>query len=282
MRGIRTMIVAVLGVVALLGAACGGNGDGEGGDLLAQIKEEGVLTVSTDPAYPPQSSLNEDTGEYEGFDIDVAEEIGQRLGVTVEYETPVWETIIAGNWQGRWDVSVGSMTVTPERDEVLHFVEPYYYTPAAVAVPTDDTTTQDIETDLDGKTIGVCSGCTYDFYLQKTLEIPGEDIEFVIDDAEIKGFDTDTSAIEDLQSGRVDAVISSITTLQEAEKAGEGLRIVGTVFFEPLSVAVDRDAPADPQSLVDEIDSIVKEMHSDGTLSALSEEWFGLDLTTKE
>jgi ABC-type amino acid transport substrate-binding protein len=51
-------------------------------DLLAEICEKGVLTVSTDPAYPPASSLNEQTGEYEGFDIDVATEIATRLRPT--------------------------------------------------------------------------------------------------------------------------------------------------------------------------------------------------------
>ena len=64
-------------------------------------------TVSTDPAYPPQSSLNEQTGEYEGFDIDVATEIAKRLGVDVAWEAPAWEVITAGSWNGRWDMSVG-------------------------------------------------------------------------------------------------------------------------------------------------------------------------------
>ena len=58
------------------------------GDLLAAVCEAGTLRVSTDPAYPPQSSLNEQTGEYEGFDIDVAAEIAKRLGVA----PPAWET----------------------------------------------------------------------------------------------------------------------------------------------------------------------------------------------
>ena len=84
-------------MVALLGAACASeepapaegtdtgttapSDAGGGDDLLARIQEEGVIRVSTDPAYPPQSSLNEETDEYEGFDIDVATEIANRLGV---------------------------------------------------------------------------------------------------------------------------------------------------------------------------------------------------------
>ena len=74
-------VAAVLAVLALALAvtACGGS-DESADDLLASIEEKGVLTVSTDPAYPPQSELNKDSGEYEGFDIDVATEIADRLG----------------------------------------------------------------------------------------------------------------------------------------------------------------------------------------------------------
>ena len=143
---------------------------GETTDLLAEICEKGVLTVSTDPAYPPQSSLNDQTGEYEGFDIDVATEIANRLGVDVAWEAPSWDVITAGSWNGRWDTTVGSMTPTNDRQEVLYFTEPYNYTPAVVVVPADDSSVTDLSTDLDGKKIGVCSGCTYDQFLTKTWQ----------------------------------------------------------------------------------------------------------------
>ncbi len=292
MRRPRFSLVAVLAAGALLTAACaeepptggggGGGGQEEPDDLLASIQERGTLRVATDPQYPPQSSLNEETGEWEGFDIAVATEIANRLGVEVEFVTPGWESIIAGNWGDQWDLSVGSMTVTPERNEVLHFATPYYYTPAAVAVREEDAATMtDIATDFDGATIGLCGGCTYEFYLDKTLEIPGEEIEFVIDDADIRTYNTDVPAIKDLEVGRLDAAISSLTTLEGAQEEGSAIEIVGNVFYEPLSVAVDRNASLDPTRYVEELDRIVQEMHADGTLSALSEEWFGQDLSVK-
>ena len=173
----------------------------------------------------------------------------------------------------------------PERAEVLDFTPAYYYTPAAVAVHADNTTVTDVSTDLDGKKVGVCSACTYDLYLQKTLEIPGETFDFVIDDADIKGYDTDSTAIQDLSLGdgtRLDAVISALPTLEGAVDKGKPIKVVGEpVFYEPLAVAFDKGATEDPASLVQKVGEIVDQMHQDGTLTDLSMKWYGEDLTTK-
>ena len=273
--------VALLAVLALTAAACGGDddepsgdagstgtsatgacatADTSAGDLLAQICDEGVIRVSTDPAYPPQSSLNPETNEYEGFDIDVATAIADKLGVEIEWETPNWEAITAGNWQDRWDMSVGSMTVTEERTEVLDFSPAYYYTPASIAVQEDsDVTTVD---QLNGQTIGVCAGCTYDFFLQGTLDIPGYTFESPID-VDIKGYDTDSTAIQALVSGQVDGTMSATPTLEAAIKKGAPIRLVGDpLFYEPLSVAFDKESELDQASLVAAVSDIVDEMHS--------------------
>ena len=296
---IRSRPVAVLATLLVLTlAACGGDGDdddqargpssegacaGETADLLAEVCEEGVLTVSTDPAYPPQSSLNEQTGEYEGFDIDVATEIAKRLGVDVAWEAPTWDIITAGSWNGRWDTTVGSMTPTNERQEVLYFTEPYNYTPAVVVVGADNDEVSDLSTDLDGKKVGSCSPCTYSDFLEKKLAIEGYEFDFIIDDAEISGYDTDTTALEDLVNGRLDAVITSVTTAQGYIDAGNPVKIVGDpVFYEPLSVGFDKSSDPSSESLYEAVDAIVAEMHEDGTLTSLSEEWYGLDLTTQQ
>ena len=293
---------SILGFVAalsLVAAACGGgdettdSADGGGGasttgacadadtsagDLLAQVCSEGVIRVSTDPAYPPQSSLDPETGEYVGFDIDVATEIADRLGVSIEWETPKWEAITAGNWQGRWDMSVGSMTVTAERTEVLDFTPAYYFTPSSIAVPEgSDIATVD---DLNGKTVGVCSGCTYDFFLQGTLDIPGFEFPPPPAGISIKGFDTDSTVFQALESGQVDAVMSATPTIENAIEKGRPMQLLGEpLFSEPLSVAFDKSSELDQTSLVEAVSGIVEEMHSDGTLSEFSTEWFGEDIT---
>ena len=278
-------LALALGLVVV---ACG-SGNGGANDLLASIKDKGTLTVSTDPAYPPQSELNKDTGKYEGFDIDVATEIAKRLGVDIAWQAPAWETIISGSWNGRWDASVGSMTITPERAEVLSFTPPYYYTPAAIAVHKDNTSITDAS-GLDGKKIGVCGGCTYDLYLRNKLVISqdetgkGVEIPSVVKDPTIVTSDTDSTSLQDLALGdgrRLDAVVSAGPTIQAAIDSGAPLKIVGEpLYYEPLSVAIDKSSQLDSKGLVDRISEIVAEMHKDGTLSELSKKWYGgADLT---
>jgi polar amino acid transport system substrate-binding protein len=298
--GLRRMTL-LLGVLALVAAGCGedappsaGGGtpaaetvcdthDTSAGDLLAEICTNGEIRVSTDPAYPPQSELNPETGEYEGFDIDVATEIADRLGVEVAWETPDWEVLTAGGWNDRWDMSVGSMTPTNERQEVLNFTEPYAYVPAVIVVH-EDSAASDVATDLDGKKIGFCASCTYEFFVDKSLNISGFEFDFVIDDAKGTGYDTDTTALQDLALGdgtRLDAVMTSEPTAQAFIDAGNPVRIVGDpVFGEPLAIAFDKSSELDGTSLQDAVDQIVADMHDDGTLTELSEKWYdGIDVT---
>ena len=292
-------LAPLFAVLALVAAACGedtppagnGNNAGEGvcasydkeaGDLLAKICTDGAIRVSTDPAYPPQSELNAETGQYEGFDIDVATEIAKRLGVDIEWETPDWEVLTAGSWNDRWDMSVGSMTPVNERQEVLNFTEPYSFVPAVVVVH-EDSTVSDVTTDLDGKKIGVCADCTYQFFLEKSLEISGFEFDFVIDDATIQGYDTDTTALQDLALGdgtRLDAVLTSVTTAESFAKDNP-VKVVGEpIFGEPLAIAFDKSSELDGATLLDAVDGIVADMHSDGTLSEMSLQWYdGVDVT---
>jgi polar amino acid transport system substrate-binding protein len=304
----RLLVLPTVALVGLFLVSCGdaetdsGSDEGGGGgeasgavcdttdatdDLLAQICEKGVLTVSTDPAYPPQSKYLPKEDKYEGFDIDVATEIANRLGVDIAWEAPSWDVITAGSWNGRWDISVGSMTPTNDRQEVLDFTQPYYFTPAVAMVHADNTSVSDLTTDLDGKNIGVCAGCTYEQYLDKSLNIEGFEFDFVIDDATIKGYDTDTTALQDLALGdgtRLDAAITSQTVAQGYVDEGNPVKIVGDpLFYEPLSVAIDKSSDLDPASLVEATDQIVADMHEDGTLTSFSEKWFnGLDLTVQQ
>ncbi len=273
-RGLPLLLIGLMVLVA----ACQGTGNAD--DLLATIKSRGEIVVSTDPNYAPQSFLNPD-GSFEGFDIDVANEIGKRLGVDVKFETPEWEAITAGNWSERWDISVGSMTVTEERKGVLDFTTPYYYTPAQMAA-SDVSGINSVE-EFAGETICAGESTTYVDWMEGNLSLvdapepadPPADITATT-------LPTDANCAESIQAGREDfsGWISSSTTVQAAIDEGIALHAVGEpVFYEPLAVAIDRGGPAH-QELLDELNKIVQAMHDDGTLTELSNKWFGLDLTT--
>ncbi|KRT62844.1 MAG: cystine ABC transporter cystine-binding protein [Chloroflexi bacterium CSP1-4] len=248
-------------------------------DLLALVKTAGTIRISTDPNYAPQSVLKPD-GTYEGFDIDVANKIAAGLGVKVEFITPGWDTITAGSWGGRWDISVGSMTILADRTKVLDFSVPYYYTPAQLAATkASGITTLD---GFAGKTICVGDSTTYQYWLEGTLD-PA--IKALTPPAGATAFKlpTDQNCAEAIQAGRTesDGMLTSNTVIEQAIGAGVPMVKVGDpVYNEELAVAIDKSGPPHAD-LVAAIDKIITDMHSDGTLKALSEKWFGVDLTTK-
>lgn len=272
----RRAPLLLIGLLVFVTACQGGNPD----DLLATIKSRGEIKISTDPNYAPQSVVNPD-GSFEGFDIDVANEIGKRLGVDVVFETPEWEAITAGNWSERWDISVGSMTVTEERKAVLDFTTPYYYTPAQMAA-SDASGITSME-GFNGTTVCVGESTTYFDWLEGTLSlVDAPEPATPPTDVTPTTLPTDANCAESWQSGREDfeGWISSSTTVQAAIDEGIALHAVGDpVFYEPLAVAIDKAGPAH-EELLAEINKILQEMHDDGTLKQFSETWFGLDLTT--
>jgi polar amino acid transport system substrate-binding protein len=289
-------VVAALTVFVIAGVACGdepttGNSPSVEQDLLERIEERGVLEIATDSKYKPQSWFVYATGEWKGFDVDVATEVTARLGeqlgveVTPEIEHHDWSTdVTAGSWNDRYDMNVGSMTVTPEREELFIFAPAYYYTPASLAVFEGNTSVQDVTTDLDGKKVCVGAGTTYEHYLAKTLNITGYEIEYVIDDATIVPFDTDTDALDQLALGdgvRCDAAMTATPTIDQYIQDGGPIKHVGEPLYdEPLAIAFDRNAPIDNQSLVEAVSAIIEEMHDDGTLTQLSQKWYeGEDIT---
>ena len=193
------------------------------GTVLDEIMAAGVIKVSTDANYAPQSFLNE-KGELEGFDISVATEIAKRLGVKVEFITPDWDLITAGKWGKRWDMSVGSMTPTKERKNALLFTMPYYSSPAQFAIHKDNTTIKTID-DLKDKRIGVASETTNERFLQQDLDIQDTKITYLSwkpSHDNLKTYPTDANQIEDLALGdgaRLDAVFTSRQTLAQSIKA---------------------------------------------------------------
>lgn len=278
---LRRSAPLLIGLLVFMTACQGGNAN----DALAKIKAAGTLRVATDPAYPPQSELLPD-GTYEGFDIDVANEIGKRLGVTVKFETPDFAEVVAGNWADRFDISVGSVTISVERQAVLDFTKPYYYTPAQMGATTaSGITTLD---GLAGKTVCVGESTTYQFWLEGTLNLAGDvpTPAAVPEGAKVTTFSTDTECADAIASGRTDfeGWLTSSTTLANAITEGaEFITVDDPVFFEALAVATDKSATTAHTEFMAELEKIIQAMHDDGTLIAFSKKWFdGLDLTVSQ
>ncbi len=271
----------LLVALALLTAACGGS---SADDLLGDIEERGTIRVSTDANYAPQSYLDEN-GDFIGFDIDVATEIAERLGVAVEFVTPDWDVITAGNWGGQWDMSVGSMTVTTDRQQVLDFAEPaYYYTPAQFAAA-DGSGIESLD-DINGQAVCVGLSTTYETWLSgDTAALGLPDSSLYADppsDVTIVPLQTDNDCFQSIQAGRDEfsVFLTSNTVVQAAIDGNVAISRVGSpVFSENLAAAFDKNSELSNDILVARVSEIIAEMHEDGTLSELSMKWFSEDLT---
>ncbi len=303
----RFHLAALVAIFALIAAACasssstsaatgtnsGSTGAGacasvdtSGADALSVICKNGTIRIATDPKYKPASWYDVKTGSWNGFDVDVANEIAKRLGVSTDIQAHNWDVITAGSWNDRWDLSVGSMTDTVAREKLFDFTPAYYYTPAGVAVAQANTSINDVSTDLNGKKICVGVSTTYQDYLKKTLVLGAgaPKFSFVVDNPQILTFTTDTDALDKLALGdgvACDAAISAVPIIQAYIDDGGPIKLVGDpLYFEPLSIALDKNSPVDQATLLAAVSSIVKDMHDDGTLSALSQKWWKTDLTT--
>ena len=275
----KRRFAALVTVFGLALAACSSGASPTPASLLGNVLAKGTIVMYTDPQYPPQSSLKSD-GTYEGFDIDVGSEIAKRLGVKITFQTPDWNIITAGSWAGRWDFSVGSMTIETPRERVLAFTKPYYYTPAQMAASkASGITTID---GLAGKTICAGEATTYYDWLTGALDL-GSYTPTVKAPAGSKAttLSTDRLCAEAWKAGRKDfeGWLSSSTTVAQAIKDGLPLVKVGDpVYYEPLGVAFDKSGP-DPTSMVAKVNEILDAMRADGTLKGFSQKWFGIDMT---
>lgn len=248
------------------------------GQTLDRVMEKKAMVVATSGSWPPQSFLNDDN-ELVGFDIDVAREIGKRLGVEVSFATPDWATLTGGRWQGRYDLGVGSVTPTKARAQAIDFVGIYYYSPYVYVVHKDSPAKS--ISDLNGKVIGVETATTSEDFINRRLEIdaPGlPPIEYKLEPGEVRTFADSMLPFDDLRIGpgvRLDAVIAPEQTALNAIKNGYPVRIIEGeyAFREPLVVIAEK---GDPEWTA-KVGAVIDEMRKDGTLGSLTTKWYGKD-----
>jgi len=245
------------------------------GATLERVKRTGIVTDVLLDTYPPFEFLGPDN-QLAGFDVDVARAFAAKIGAKLQLQTPSWETIVSGHWQGRWDICICSMTRTAERERTLSFPVQYYASPAVITVHKDE---QHIRSaaDLSGKRVGVGSGSTYENYVNRALVLDGEAVvSYPFHDVlAIPGDETINFRNLALGPGvRLDAIISSLATATASAGALPALRILAPVLYaEHSSVATEKGDP-DWDALVARS---FQQLKADGTLAKISQKWLGVD-----
>lgn len=176
-----------------------------------------------------------------------------------------------------------SVTPTKARAKVIDFVSIYYYSPYVYVVHADSEI--QIVDQLTGKKIGVETATTSEDFINRRLEIEAPDmppIEYKVEPGEVRTYASSMLPFDDLRLGagvRLDGVIAPVQTAENAIKNGYPVRIIENeyAFREPLVVIADKG----DDEWVAKVAGALEEMKVDGTLSALTEKWYGKDYSDK-
>lgn len=263
--------ILLVTLVFVLGACSSSNADkststgtDKKADLLQDVKNRGVLKVGVMGTYQPYNFLNKNK-EMDGFDVDIAKEIGKRLGVKVEFVAQEFSGMIAGLQAQKFDTVISQMTITEDRKKQLDFTDPYITNNVKVIVRQDNNTITSVN-DFKGKNIGVGLGTNDETYLRTEL-LPK------VGNFNIKTYDDVITSLKDLDAGRIDATINNLYAIKPVvENNGFKIKAVGNpVKSDQAGIAVRKGNEA----FVNEVNKILKDMKSDGTYKNIFVKWFG-------
>jgi len=249
----KKWLALVLGALMVVATGCGQDKKAD-----APKEEKTVLRVATSPDFAPFEFL--EGNQIVGFDVDLMNAIGGKMGKEIKFENSSWEGLIPALQAGNVDAVIAGVAITPERQEQVLFSDPYYQTGLGIFVSKDS----GIESldDLKGKRIAVQMG---------TL---GQDIAEEVEGADVRKLSVSADTFLELRNGTVDAVINHIpvfkyylktTGSQEMIMVGEPMKSV------PDGILVKKGN----QALVDEINKALKEVKDSGEYDVIYEKWFG-------
>lgn len=229
------------------------------------VKKAGVLAIGLDDAFPPMGFRVED-GTLKGFDIDVAEDLGQRLGIKIKWQPTAWDGVLHSLNSHKFDCIWNGMTITKEREEKVAFSKPYIMD-GQIAVIRFDEKRFIKPSDLGGKKIGVQKGSSA-VEAVKNLPVPP---------ALVKEYKDNPMALLDLESKRLDSVIidNVVGRYTIAKRLGKFKTIPGFISKEPFGIAFRKG----DNTLREKIQSEIDKMVQDGTMAKHSKKWFGEDIT---
>lgn len=260
MKRIVCVLMAVLMLCALL-AGCGQ----QSGDLLKKIQKKGEITVAMEGTWAPWT-YHDENDVLVGYDVEVAQKIAEKLGVKVNFVEGEWDGLLAGLDAGRYDIMVNGVDITEERAEKYDFSIPYAFNRTAVIVSGDNTEIQSLE-DLKGKSTANTISSTY----ATLAESYG---------AKVTGVDDLNQTFELLLAGRIDATLNAEVTFYDyiGEHPDANVRIAA-LTEDATQVAIPMRKGEETAALRAAIDQALQELHDDGTLKALSEKYFGTDIS---
>lgn len=238
-------------------AACGSNQDTENAGEDSSDKKE-TLLIGTEATYPP-FSYRDDNNEITGYDVEVAREVANRIGMEPEFKAIEWKGLLSSLETERIDMVANQVTITDDRKEQFDFTSPYTYSGGQVIVNENNNDIKGID-DLKGKTVGTTQGSNY----AQAAEEAG---------AETKIYKGANQVLTDLSSGRnIDAAMNDrLFILTELPEQDYNVKGVGETFNKTeMAFAL----PKGKDDLIEKINGALNEMKEDGTLEELSKKYF--------
>jgi len=237
-------------------------------DLLGKIKAEGKMVVAMEGNWAPWT-YEDESGKLVGFEVEVASAVAEKLGVEAEFVTGEWDGLLAGVKAGRYDVMANGVGYTEERAQAYYYSDFYAFNRTALVVKGDNTDITSFE-DLKGKTTCNSANSTY----QLIAEEYG---------ATVKDVESLAGTIDELLAGRVDATLNAEVSINDYMREKPDADIKIAAFHEDVEkVGMIMPYGEDSATLRDAINKALDELRADGTLSKISEKYFGMDITSEK
>ncbi len=259
-RKIGLFIVALAMVGAMCGAALAG-------DTLAEVKKKGVLVAGVKDSLPPFGSVDPNTKEFVGYDIDFVKYIAKKLGVKVEYKPVSSANRMPMLMEGRIDLIAATMTKNPDRAKQIDFSYTYFLTGQKFL--TKKGTVHSLK-DLEGQKIGTAKGSTSE-----------QNVKKAVPSATVLSFDDYPQAVLALQQGKVIAATTDESILAgqlgklEKNPATKGKYEIPDIQIssEPYGIGIRKG----DTNFLNFVNATLLEMEKNGTAAKIFEHWFGPD-----
>jgi ABC-type amino acid transport substrate-binding protein len=259
MRSNRSSLLALvlaLCALPLLAAGCGGGSDTEGTTAGGGGGE--TLTVGSDVPYPPFEEFGKSKSEFKGFDVEVMEAIGEKIGRDVQFQDTAFPTIFRDLAQGKFEAVASATTITPEREETVDFTNPYYFSEQAIVVK-DGSSIDSVEA-LDGATVGAQQGTTGQEFVEEKTNV-----------GELRTFPQGPDTFSALKAGTVEAVVIDIPVAEHGVEESEGLEVSAAIPTEENYGFV---VPQGNEELLEELNKGLEEIKQDGTFTTIYKKYF--------